>query len=141
VSGREGFKKGLWESAGIRFTGFGAYHPREIRHNTPQAVGDAGNSVDAAVLGDISVRSRHVSAEDETIPFMAAQAGKRAMLDAALEPTDLDLVVLSNWTTPAYTPDHAPQAAALMGAPAPSPSTWRPPAWVSYTGFSWPRCT
>lgn len=107
----------LWSDASLHLVGLGSYLPRG-QHENPAVEGPAtGNAVEQAVLGAISVRTRYVADEDETIPVMAAAAGQRALRDAGVAPAEVDLVVLSNWTTPAYTPDHAPEAAARMGAP------------------------
>lgn len=105
-----------WADAGIALTGFGLYYPAEMIANEADST-ETGNDIDARVLGNVSVRSRHRSDDTETIPFMAAEAGRQAIKDAGIEPADLDVIVLSNWTTPAYTPDHGPQTAALLGIP------------------------
>lgn len=106
----------LWKGRGLWIAGTGSYLPRTLVRNDGSA-GTQGSRVDEAVLGSISVRTRHVSAEDETIPMMGAQAARQALATAAVDPTEIDLLVLSNWTTPAYTPDHAPSVAALLGCP------------------------
>ncbi|WP_051362975.1 ketoacyl-ACP synthase III [Amycolatopsis thermoflava] len=105
-----------WASAGLVLRGFGLYYPEEQIFNSDVAA-VPGNSIDTSVLGTVSVRSRHRSSETETVQFMAAEAGKAAVKDAGLEPTELDLLVLSNWTTPPFTPEYGPEVAALLGTP------------------------
>ncbi|NIH85755.1 ketoacyl-ACP synthase III [Amycolatopsis granulosa] len=105
-----------WEAAGLVLRGFGLYYPEEQIVNSDVAA-VPGNAIDASVLGTVSVRSRHRSSETETVQFMAAEAGKAAVKDAGLEPTELDLLVLSNWTTPPFTPEYGPEVAALIGSP------------------------
>ncbi|MFD7508705.1 ketoacyl-ACP synthase III [Streptomyces sp. NPDC059853] len=105
----------LWRGSGLRFTGFGHYYPRtHVRNEATEEV--AGNAVDAAVIGRIEVRGRHVAEEDETVPEMARLAAADALADAGLEPGDIDLLILSNWTDRQFVPEHAPTAARLLGA-------------------------
>ncbi|MFJ8813863.1 ketoacyl-ACP synthase III [Amycolatopsis thermoflava] len=106
----------LWARSGIGLTGFGLYYPEQVIANDA-FVEEDDNPIDASVLGTISVRTRHRSSAKETIPFMAAEAGRHAVKDAGLQPNDLDLVILASWTAPPFIPEHAPEAAELLGCP------------------------
>ncbi|WP_158882705.1 ketoacyl-ACP synthase III [Amycolatopsis anabasis] len=107
---------GIWRGAGLRFAGFGHYYPEKL---VPTPVAEAtpgGNDVDQAVVGDVGVRSRHVAREDESILYMAEQAGLAALRRARVDAAELDLVVLSNWTDREYVPELGPQLGDRLGA-------------------------
>ncbi|WP_046469424.1 3-oxoacyl-ACP synthase [Allosalinactinospora lopnorensis] len=106
-----------WEGKGIHFRGFGLYYPEKLVMNEPGLTDDSGNEIDASVLGRVQVKSRHVSNEKETVARMAAEAGGQAVQNAGISPSDLDLIILSNWTTPPYTPEYGPEVASLLGTP------------------------
>lgn len=105
----------LWREAGIRITGYGHYYPRTRVVNE---TGDdpAGNAVDAAVIGGIDVRARHVADEDETPQDMARRAARQALDDAGVEPGAVDLLIVSNWTDRQFVPEFGPVTAHLLGA-------------------------
>lgn len=105
----------LWAETQLWLAGVGSYLPRTMVSN--EHVAGGVSEVEAAVLGDISVRTRHISEPDESVPMMAAEAGAQALAAAEVAPGEVDVVILSNWTTPPYTPDHAPTAASLLGCP------------------------
>ncbi|WP_205413083.1 3-oxoacyl-[acyl-carrier-protein] synthase III C-terminal domain-containing protein [Austwickia chelonae] len=107
---------GIWSHAGIQIIGYGHNYPAELVVNDPGEALRPG-SVDQAVIGGIDVRSRYVTAENETLVELAAGAAQRALADAATRPEDVGLVVLSNWTDRQFVPEPAPELAMVLGMP------------------------
>ncbi|MGI3223139.1 ketoacyl-ACP synthase III [Streptomyces sp. GTA36] len=106
---------GIWVGRGISFRGFGHYFPQhceEIPADLPPAP-----EAEAAVLGPaLGVKRRHLSDETETVPYMAVQAGQRALRNAGMDAKDLDLVVFSSWSQRRYAPEDGPRIALRLGA-------------------------
>ncbi|WP_165987580.1 ketoacyl-ACP synthase III [Streptomyces sp. YIM 98790] len=105
-----------WAEHGLAVTGAGRYYPRRRVATPDTAPARQEGRGGTAVLGDISVRARHISDEREDVPYMAAAAVTQALEHAGLRPADVDLLILSNWTTPPYLPEYAPQVADRIGA-------------------------
>lgn len=106
-------------SKGVRITGFGHYLPEKMITNQeiesylqfPEM-----RPAEKAVIGDLSgMKERRRASEKETVPFMASKAALMAIEDAGLQPDDIDLFILANWTDRIYLPDLAPQASQLTG--------------------------
>jgi 3-oxoacyl-[acyl-carrier-protein] synthase-3 len=64
----------------------------------------------------IGVTQRHWAGEDDSVPGMAAVAAEQALRRAGTSASDIDLIVLANWTRRRYIPELAPQLATLLGA-------------------------
>lgn len=105
---------GIWVGSGIGFAGFGHYYPRNLVRNPVEET--EGSSVDRQVIGSVDVLSRHVRDEDETVPMMAAEAVHAALRDAGVDASEVDLLVLGNWSERMLVPELAPQVAARVGA-------------------------
>jgi 3-oxoacyl-[acyl-carrier-protein] synthase-3 len=61
------------------------------------------------------IRERRYAAPDETTADLAVAAARRALSDAGLKPTDVDLVVLATMTPDELTPNTAPVVANALG--------------------------
>jgi len=110
-------RRGIWADSGIRIRGFGHYYPRQLIHNDLRSLDTMPSSeVDDKILGRISVRSRHRADERETVLVMAVEAAAEAVKRAEVDPAELDLVLLTNWTDRLYAPEMAPQVAYAIGA-------------------------
>ncbi|NGO13693.1 ketoacyl-ACP synthase III [Streptomyces sp. HC44] len=109
---------GIWAGSAIRVTGVGHYFPERVVHNTPELVGaeERFNAVDQAVIGELNVKARHVSGEEETVGHMAVRAAEQALSAAGLEARRLDLVIVTNWTDRQFIPEHGPRVAYELGA-------------------------
>jgi 3-oxoacyl-[acyl-carrier-protein] synthase-3 len=102
---------------GIVISGTGSYLPERVidNHELESMTSDfdrarSGCTLDEWVTDRIGVSSRHRAAPGEGSGSMAAAAGRRALDDAGLDPADLDLVVLSTFTS-----DHRlPQSASYL---------------------------
>ncbi|MEC4019142.1 ketoacyl-ACP synthase III [Streptomyces sp. H27-D2] len=107
--------RGIWEGRGIAFGGFGRYFPERCEE-TPADL-PAAPEQEAAILGaSLGVDRRHVANEDETISFMAVEAGRMALRDAGLKADQIDLVVFSSWSQRKYAPEDGPSIALRLGA-------------------------
>ena len=98
----------------IAITGSGSYIPRSIVSNADLPPLDKPMTADE--LARIGVHSRAWSDDSETIAYMAATAGARALEQARVRPEDLDFVILANWTARRYIPEHAPDLLQRLGA-------------------------
>jgi 3-oxoacyl-[acyl-carrier-protein] synthase-3 len=98
----------------VYLTGVGSYLPALMHTN--QSLPALDSEVSEADLEKIGVRRRGWAGEGEGIAEMAARATERALEKAGVKATDLDFVILSNWTQRRYIPEHAPRVKALLGA-------------------------
>ncbi len=105
---------GIWEDAGIRFTGFGHYFGSEEIHN--QGVEDATTShVEDRVIGGVGVHTHYRATDEETPVFMAAQASRQALEQAGVDADDIDVVIVSHWTDRNYVHEVGALTAAELG--------------------------
>lgn len=110
--------KTKFKSTGIEILGYGHYLPKRIVTNEEiiDSITVKTSSVDDDVLGNVGVKSRHWSSEEETVSFMAEEAIKDALEMSNILPEDIDLLILSNWTDRMWAPDNAPYIASNIGA-------------------------
>lgn len=99
----------------ISITGLGSYLPR-LSH-TNETLPALDKPMTEEEIARIGVFRRGWAGEGEGIAEMAAEAGRRALERAGLRATDIDLLVLSNWTQRRYIPEFAPRVLKLLGAP------------------------
>lgn len=111
-------RTGNWSGSGLRVTGIGHYFPESLVHNVPRGTDGDGrfNAIDQAVVGQVNVRTRGVSGEDETVGYMAVRAAEHALREASRGSDDVDLVVVTNWTDRQWVPEQGPTVAAELGA-------------------------
>ncbi|MDQ1104107.1 3-oxoacyl-[acyl-carrier-protein] synthase-3 [Nocardioides zeae] len=105
----------LWARSGLRITGYGHHLPGAPITNPTPPVLDA-TSVDAAVMGAVDVLSRHRAEDGQTPDVLGAVAAERALQDAGIDASEVDLVVLSNWTDRQFVPEWGPRLASALGA-------------------------
>ena len=106
-------------------TGTGSYLPERevanaelvdmVRNFDPEK---AGRSLDDWLVSRYGVHTRHWAADDESTGDMALIAARRALESAALEPADIDLIVMSTATTDAIAPHSVSHVQAELGTPA-----------------------
>src|ERR1043166_7718244 len=93
---------------GVRVRGLGHYLPHDKITND-----DLSRMVDTSdewILPRTGIRSRHVAAADEATRDLAWEAGVRALADAWMEATEIDLLIVAT-----ATPDSpVPSAACLV---------------------------
>lgn len=100
-------------------TGTGSYLPeREVgnaellQHVRNFDAARAGADIDTWIRSHYGVVTRHWAREDESTGDMATAAARRALADAQLQPSDIDLIVMAT-----ATPDHlAPHAVSAVQA-------------------------
>jgi 3-oxoacyl-[acyl-carrier-protein] synthase-3 len=98
----------------IAITGFGSYLPRLSHSN--QTLPPLEDPPTAEEIERIGVFRRGWAGEGESIPEMAAAAGRKALERAGVAAQSLDAVILANWTQRRYIPEHAPRLQHLLGA-------------------------
>jgi 3-oxoacyl-[acyl-carrier-protein] synthase-3 len=86
--------------------GIGSYLPKKVLTNNDLAA--MVDTSDEWIVQRTGIRERHVAAEGELTSDMATAAARRALKDASLEPTDVDLIVLAT-----STPDNTFPASAV----------------------------
>ena len=86
--------------------GIGSYLPQKILTNSDLAA--MVDTSDEWIVQRTGIRERHIAAEGEFTSDMATIAARRALEDAGLEPTDVDLIVLAT-----STPDNTFPASAV----------------------------
>jgi len=110
---------------GIVITGTGSYLPERIvdNHELEAATSDfdrerSGCTLDEWVTDRIGVSSRHRAAPGEGSGSMAVAAARRALDDAGLDPSELELVVLSTFTSDHRQPQSVSHLQDALGTPA-----------------------
>ncbi|MFD8691965.1 beta-ketoacyl-ACP synthase III [Streptomyces sp. NPDC059651] len=70
---------------------------------------------DEWIRSRVGIETRHVAGPDETVDFMAAQAGKHALDRGGLSPDGIDLVLVATCTAIDRSPNTAARVAAQLG--------------------------
>ena len=84
------------------FLGTGSYLPDRILTN--QEMEKIVDTSDEWIVTRTGIRERHVAAPGQTTSDMATEAAKRALADAGLKPTDLELIIIATITPDMPTP-------------------------------------
>ena len=99
----------------ICFTGMGHVLPRRMLDNDELPPLD--KPITEAQLQRIGVYRRGWAGEGESIPELAAAAALQALDDAGVDGSDIDFLIVANWTQRRLLPDFAPRVQQLIGAP------------------------
>jgi 3-oxoacyl-[acyl-carrier-protein] synthase III len=107
------------EEAGGRLRGaaavaIGVQLPEEIVTNA--AIAQRLGVTDEWILARTGIRERRVAPKSETLPGLAAAAGARALEAAAIDPIDLDFVLVATMSHEQLTPHAAALVAEELGA-------------------------
>lgn len=98
----------------VRITAFASYLPALMHTNdTLPALDEPIGDADLARIG---VYRRGWARDGESVAEMAAIAGRRALERAHLAATDIDMIILANWTQRRFLPDFAPEVKRRLGA-------------------------
>ena len=94
---------------GARITGTGSYLPEKVVTND-----DLAKSLDTSdewIFSHTGIRSRHIAGAGESTASMSAEAGRRALAAAGVEPEEVGMVIVAT-----STPDYAtfPSTACLV---------------------------
>jgi 3-oxoacyl-[acyl-carrier-protein] synthase-3 len=96
-----------------RVTGLGHKLPDRVVPNGPIA---ERIGVDSEwIVRRTGIRERRYAAPDERTSDLAVQAARRALTDAGLQPSDVDLVLVATMTPDELTPNTAPLVADALG--------------------------
>jgi len=93
----------------------GIYSPKKVMTNREFET-LTGMTIDPHFSEVIGINHRHLSNEEETPAFMAAEAGKEALQKANLAPEDLDLIIVGTDTPEYVTPPTSSKVQYLLGA-------------------------
>ncbi|TCK25240.1 beta-ketoacyl-ACP synthase III [Pseudonocardia endophytica] len=99
---------------GARILGIGSFQPERVVTN--QDLEKIVETDDAWIRSRVGIAERRVAGPDESLPWMAVTAGRAAITDAGVDPSDLDAVVVANCTMPNPIPNAAAQVATGVGA-------------------------
>ena len=94
--------------------GVGSYLPKKVVTND-----ELSQTLDTNhewVFQRTGIAARHIAAEDETTSTLAAQAAKRALVDANIEGGDIDLIILATSTSDHTFPATANRVQQALGA-------------------------
>ncbi|MDN5915332.1 MAG: ketoacyl-ACP synthase III [Pseudonocardia sp.] len=100
--------------AGARLLGIGSFRPEHVVTNDDLT--QRVQTDDAWIRSRVGIAERHVADADTSLPDMAVAAGLAALTDAALDPSDVDAVIVATCTMPNPIPNAAAQVADRIGA-------------------------
>ena len=103
--------------AGARVLAFGGYQPARVVTNDELA--QTVETDDEWIRSRVGIASRRIAGPDETVAYMAAQAGGKAMAASGLSPADVDLVIVATCTPEVQIPNVAATVAKRLGIVAP----------------------
>lgn len=98
----------------VRITGFGSYLPEVMHTNATLPALD--EPIGEADLARIGVHRRGWASDAEGIAEMAVSAARQALHRAGLAASELDVIIVANWTRRRYLPEFAPTVKLLLGA-------------------------
>jgi 3-oxoacyl-[acyl-carrier-protein] synthase-3 len=99
---------------GTAIAGIGAALPERAVGSAEVAAG-IGVSEDW-IVARTGVRERRIAGEDDRLDALAADAGRRALDDAGIHPSEVDLVLVATMSADELTPNAAPLVAHALGA-------------------------
>ncbi|MEU0885833.1 beta-ketoacyl-ACP synthase III [Lentzea sp. NPDC005914] len=103
-------------SAGSRIIGLGSYQPETVvsNHDLAQRM----ETSDEWIRDRVGIVNRRVAAKDEGVVDMAVIAGRKAIEDAGIDPSDVGAVIVATCTMPSTIPNAAAQVADKIGVKA-----------------------
>src|SRR3954463_5386528 len=97
-----------------RLLGLGQHRPPRVLTNDDLAA--TLETDDAWIRDRTGIRARRVAAGDAGVVSMSVDASAKALADAGVDPSDVDLVVVATCTMPTSIPGAAAQVATGLGA-------------------------
>ncbi len=101
---------------GAAVAGLGTALPATVVTNAPIAARIGVD--DEWITSRTGIRQRHHLQPGEPLSELAAEAGRRALVDAGVDAADVDLLLIATATPDDLVPNLAPAVAGLLGAPA-----------------------
>lgn len=94
--------------------GLGGARPRRVVTN--EELGRRLDTADEWIRSRVGIRERRIAAPEDTVVSLAAAAGRNALVAGAVEPGELDLVIVATCTAESAIPQAAAQVAVALGA-------------------------
>ncbi len=104
-------------AAGSRVAGVGSAQPDKIVTNDD--LSKIMDTNDQWIRDRVGIIERRFAEKDELLVDFAVAAGKAALEDAGVDPSEVDTVIVPNCTMPTLIPNAAAQVAARIGVPNP----------------------
>jgi 3-oxoacyl-[acyl-carrier-protein] synthase-3 len=98
----------------ISIAGTGMYLPERILTNTD--LEKMVDTTDEWIFTRTGIRQRHMAADGQSTSDLGAEAGKRAIADAGLEPCDIDMIIVATVTPDMLMPNTACFVQNIIGA-------------------------
>ncbi len=96
-----------------KILGTGSYLPQKIRTNADlEAMVETS---DEWITKRTGIKQRHIAEGNETVPFMATEAAKRALEASSVNPEDIDLILVGTSTSNCVFPSTACQVQVALG--------------------------
>ncbi len=97
-----------------QITGWGSYVPEKVLTNFD--LEKIVDTTDDWIVQRSGIRERHIAAPDETTSMMSTNAAEKALQQAGISPTDLDLIIVANSSPDYFTPPVSSQVQHALGA-------------------------
>lgn len=101
-------------SPGARILGLGSAQPEQVVTNADIAARGV-DTTDEWIRARVGIVERRFARSDESVVDMAVDAGSKALADAGLAPSDIDVVLVATCTMPSQIPNAAGQTADRIG--------------------------
>lgn len=98
---------------GSRIIGFGHYQPERIMTN--DEISQLVETSDEWIQSRTGIIERHIASEAESVDFMATEAARAALADAAIEPDSISMVIVASTTSTNRSPNAAGRVAVNLG--------------------------
>jgi|SRR6185437_121926 len=89
----------------VKIIGTGSYTPIRVVKN--KELEDKVKTTDAWIFNNLGIRERHIASNNEFTSDLAAEAAKRALKSASLQPKDIDLIIVATATPDRLAPSTA----------------------------------
>lgn len=97
----------------IGLLGLGVYLPERVMTNDEWA--ERVDTSDEWIVSRTGIRTRRIAGEEESTADLALAAAQAALADGALEPADINEIILATDTPEVYIPDTSPYVQARLG--------------------------
>jgi len=98
-----------------KIIGTGSYFPEQVRTNAD--LEKLVETSDEWIIERTGIKERRISSPDENVAYMGAEAAKKALEMAGLEPTDIDMIVMGTTSSHVSLPSAACFVLQLLDIP------------------------
>jgi 3-oxoacyl-[acyl-carrier-protein] synthase III len=102
---------------GSRVVGLGHYQPERVLTNDELAT--MVDTTDEWIQTRTGIRTRRIARDDESVAELATNAARNALADAALDSSDVDMIIVASTSMLDHSPNAAGRVAAALDAPSP----------------------